>query len=68
MSSAELSKRIGVRTENIRNWENGGTPRDRVMIDEMARALNVSTDYLFGVKDAPHIYDGPFELARIIAS
>ena len=68
MNRSELGKRIGVRTVNIRNWENGGTPKDPVMIDEMARALDVSIGYLFGETDNQRNYDGPRELARIITA
>jgi transcriptional regulator with XRE-family HTH domain len=67
MSRSTLRKRTGVRTtENIKSWENGGAPRDVVIVDEMARALDVSTAYLFGETDNPGNYDGPLELARII--
>jgi transcriptional regulator with XRE-family HTH domain len=67
MSRSELAKRIGIRTENIRSWENGGTPRDPVMVDEMARALNVATAYLFGESDEAVDYEGQTELVKIIA-
>jgi transcriptional regulator with XRE-family HTH domain len=67
MSRSTLRKRTGIRTtENIKSWENGGTPRDVVLVDEMARALDVSTAYLFGETDDPGNYDGPLELARLI--
>jgi transcriptional regulator with XRE-family HTH domain len=66
ISRAELAERIGVRTENIRSWETGGTPRDPVMVDEMARALNVATAYLFGDGDEVIDYEGQAELVKII--
>jgi transcriptional regulator with XRE-family HTH domain len=68
MSRSDLGRRIGVRTYNIRNWENGGTPKDSVMVDEMARALNVSIGYLFGETDNPDNYAGLRELVRIIVT
>jgi transcriptional regulator with XRE-family HTH domain len=65
ISRAELAERIGVRTENIRNWENGGTPKDPVLVDEMARALGVATEFLFGEIDDPGNYEGQRELVKL---
>ena len=66
MTCKILAGRIGARTENIRSWENGGTPKDPSFIDEMARALDVSTAYLFGECDDPGSYECLKELFELI--
>jgi transcriptional regulator with XRE-family HTH domain len=68
LSRDELAKMIGVRPERIRSWENGGTPKDPVLIDEMARALGVATEFLFGERDDPGNYEGQRELVKLIAT
>jgi transcriptional regulator with XRE-family HTH domain len=57
MTYSELAERIGEPADSIRRWERGGSPRDPVMIDELARALRASPSYLCGATDNPNARD-----------
>jgi transcriptional regulator with XRE-family HTH domain len=58
ITQAELADRIGEKPSNVRNWEEGrSSPRDNILIDEMARALSASPSYLSGETDNPNAGD-----------
>ena len=52
-TQAELAEMIGVGTQQIYRYENGKTEPDGDIVAKLARALNVTTDYLLGVTDTP---------------
>lgn len=45
----QLGAEVGVSGQAVSKWENGGMP-DAYLIPEIAKALGVSTDTLFGCK------------------
>ncbi len=47
LTQEELGKRIGVTTQAVSNWERGGVP-DAELLPDIADALGVTTDMLFG--------------------
>ncbi len=50
MTQEELGKKIGVTTQAVSKWECGGTP-DAEILPDIAEALEVSVDALFGRTD-----------------
>lgn len=52
LSREALAGRIGVSTTTLQTWERSGLP-GRDNLAALARALEVSLDYLFGLTDDP---------------
>ena len=48
MTQAELAEMLGVSTQAVSKWETGGGFPDVQTIPDIARALDTTTDYLFG--------------------
>jgi transcriptional regulator with XRE-family HTH domain len=51
VSQEALGKTLGVRQAEISRWERGMFPRDEARIVAIAKALNVSLDWLFGLEN-----------------
>lgn len=51
LTQEQLGAEVGVSGQAVSKWENGGMP-DAYLIPEIAKALGVSTDTLFGCKKA----------------
>ena len=49
ITQEELSKTLNVSSQAVSKWENGGLP-DLELIPEIAKYFNVTTDYLFDIK------------------
>ena len=47
MTQTELAEVLGVSTQAVSKWENGGGFPDVQTIPDIARALDTTTDYLF---------------------
>lgn len=54
-SQVELAKRIGVTKQTVSNWENENIQPSIEMLIRLAKLFNVSTDYLLGLDDVPHL-------------
>lgn len=50
VTQEELAKALQVSTQAVSKWENGGSP-DIELVPSIATYFNVSTDYLFDMKD-----------------
>lgn len=50
-TQAEIAEKIGTSRQNVGNWIKGDTKPDIYTLTEIARAYNVSTDYLLGLTD-----------------
>ena len=48
MSQADLANAAGVHQKNISKYEGGGVVPSALILNEMARALGVTADYLLG--------------------
>ncbi len=55
-SQEKLSELIGLGSRQIWRYEKGETVPDADVLADIARALNVSADYLLGLTDEPHPY------------
>lgn len=62
----ELAKALQVSTQAVSKWENGGSP-DLELVPSIATYFNVTTDYLFDMKDSD-IADIEKKLAKYIQS
>ena len=51
VTQEELSKVLQVSTQAVSKWENGGSP-DLELVPSIATYFNVTTDYLFDMKDS----------------
>lgn len=51
MSQTTLASILGVNQRTISNWERGNRSPDFDMLMKIAETLDVSTDYLLGLKD-----------------
>lgn len=56
LTQSELAERSNIHENNIGRYERGEVQPKADTIIELARALNVSTDYLLGVTDYPGQY------------
>ena len=54
-SQVEIAKRLGVTKQTVSNWENGNIQPSIEMLIRLARLFNVSTDYLLGLDELPHL-------------
>lgn len=70
LTQFKLADRLGLGSlTNIRNWEARGVEPGVSTLAQVARALNVSADYLVGVTDNPEPTDArPFTAAGAIVS
>ena len=50
LTQEELAKELNVSTQAVSKWECGGSP-DLELIPRIAKFFNVTTDYLFDIKD-----------------
>lgn len=50
-----VADKIGVRSNTLSGYENGTRSPDPEMIKELAKLYNVTTDYLLGHSDQPHL-------------
>lgn len=55
ISQVELAKKIGVTKQSVSNWENDNIQPSIDMLVKIARALNVSTDYLLALDDRKYL-------------
>ena len=54
-SQVELAKRLNVAKQTVSNWENENIQPSIEMLVRLAKLLNVSTDYLLGLDNIPHL-------------
>lgn len=65
LSREELSIKLGVSYSTIAKYESGSREPDIEMIDKIANLFEVTTDYLLGRSDQPHLNeDEAFEAFR----
>ena len=55
MSQVELARRLGVTKQSVSNWENDNIQPSIEMLQKLAAALSVSTDYLLGLEDGERL-------------
>lgn len=55
LSREELSNKLGVSYSTIAKYESGSREPDIEMIDKIANLFGVTTDYLLGRSDQPHL-------------
>ena len=53
LSQRELGELIGAAQNTVCNWENGKRDPDTETLNKIAKAFNVSTDYLLGFDKKP---------------
>ena len=51
LTQKELAIKIGVKSYIISNWEQGRTEPDLKALEDLSKALNVTTDYLLGINE-----------------
>ena len=51
LSQSQLATMLGVSQNTVSNWERGNRSPDFDMLMKIAETLDVSTDYLLGLKD-----------------
>lgn len=51
MSQVELARLLGVTKQSVSNWENGNIQPSIDMLEKLARALSVSSDWLLDLDD-----------------
>lgn len=66
MTQEELAKALQVSTQAVTKWENGGSP-DLELVPSIATYFNVTTDYLFDMKESD-IVDIEKKLSKYIQS
>lgn len=66
VTQEELAKVLQVSTQAVSKWENGGSP-DLELVPSIATYFNVTTDYLFDMKDSD-IVDIDKKVAKYIQS
>lgn len=54
-SQVELAKKLSVAKQTVSNWENENIQPSIEMLIRLAKLFNVSTDYLLGLDDIPHL-------------
>lgn len=55
MTQAELAEKLYISAQAISKWEKGGSP-DALILPELASALDVSIDELFGIEKKNNVY------------
>ena len=63
MSAKELAEQLNISSSRLSNWENGTNRPDADQIAEISKILDVSADYLLGIKDTYETLSHPFTLA-----
>ena len=58
LSQKEFGKIIGAAQNTVCNWENGKREPDNETLNKIASFFNVSTDYLFELKEKPPLLKG----------
>ena len=66
VTQEELAKALQISTQAVSKWENGGSP-DLELVPSIATYFNVTTDYLFDMKEN-NIFDIEKKLAKYIQS
>ena len=66
VTQEELAKALQISTQAVSKWENGGSP-DLELVPSIATYFNVTTDYLFDMKDSD-IVDIDKKVAKYIQS
>lgn len=66
VTQEELAKALQVSTQAVSKWENGGSP-DLELVPSIATYFNVTTDYLFDMKDSD-IFNIDKKVAKYIQS
>ena len=66
VTQEELAKALQISTQAVSKWENGGSP-DLELVPSIATYFNVTTDYLFDMKEN-NIFDIEKNLAKYIQS
>jgi transcriptional regulator with XRE-family HTH domain len=56
LSQAKLAEMVGLHYQQISRYETGKTEPDGEIVARIAKALQVSTDYLLGLVDTPTPY------------
>ena len=54
-SQVELAKRLNISKQTVSNWENENIQPSIEMLVNVATLFRVSTDYLLGLDDVPHL-------------
>lgn len=54
-SQVELAKKLNVSKQTVSNWENDNIQPSIEMLMRLARQFRVSTDYLLGLDEVPHL-------------
>ena len=54
-SQVELAKRLNISKQTVSNWENENIQPSIEMLVNVATLFRVSTDYLLGLDDLPHL-------------
>lgn len=54
-SQVELAKMLRVAKQTVSNWENENIQPSIEMLIRLSRLFHVSTDYLLGLDDVPHL-------------
>ena len=54
-SQVDLARKLSVTKQTVSNWENENIQPSIEMLIRLAKLLNVSTDYLLGLDDSPHL-------------
>lgn len=66
MTQEELACRLGITPQALSKWERGLSLPDTAMLPDIARMLEVSTDYLLGISQQNTAESGDCEMQRII--
>lgn len=54
-SQVQLAKKLNVTKQTVSNWENDNIQPSIDMLVRLAKAFNVTTDYLLGLEDIPRL-------------
>lgn len=54
-NQVQLAQKLSVSKQTVSNWENGNIQPSIEMLIRTAKLFHVSTDYLLGLDDVPHI-------------
>ena len=54
-NQVELAKRLGVTKQTVSNWENENIQPSIEMLLRLSSLFHVSTDYLLGKENTPHL-------------
>ncbi|MDO5153603.1 MAG: helix-turn-helix transcriptional regulator [Eubacteriales bacterium] len=54
-SQVQLAKKLNVTKQTVSNWENDNIQPSIDMLVRLAKAFNVTTDYLLGLENIPRL-------------